>query len=379
MDLLVGGDYCPNYRLARPGYKFQGTIDKQIVSFFNAVDISIVNLEYVLNRNNNLGIQKQGPCLKGSAESIKYLKDIGISHVTCANNHIADYGVEGIVSTIDFLSEIGIEYVGVGNNSDEASSFKCVTKHGKTLALINCCETEFSIASMSKAGANPLNPIKQYYSIKEARIKADYVVVIVHGGIEHFQFPTLRMKEVYRFFIDAGADVVINHHQHCYSGYEIYNGKPIFYGIGNFCFDWAGKRNSIWNEGYLIKMHFDKNGVDFELYPYIQCNESANVQLMSEKQIREFNARIAEINVVIADDIKLKAQLDEYMNANSFDYELALSPYSCRYTTALFRRGMLPSFISKNRIIRFYDYLKCESHRERFIHFIEEQYKKYDI
>ncbi len=63
--------------------------------------------------------------------------------------------------------------------------------------------------------------------------------------------------------------------------------------------------------------------MDFELYPYIQCNESANVQLMSEKQIREFNARIAEINVVIADDIKLKAQLDEYMNANSFDYELA--------------------------------------------------------
>ncbi len=102
MDLLVGGDYCPNCRLSRPGYKFQGTIDKQIVNMINAVDISIVNLEYVLNRNNNLGIQKQGPCLKGSAESIKYLKDIGISHVTCANNHIADYGVEGIVSTIDF-------------------------------------------------------------------------------------------------------------------------------------------------------------------------------------------------------------------------------------------------------------------------------------
>ena len=58
MDLLVGGDYCPNYRLARPGYKFQGTIDKQIVNMINAVDISIVNLEYVLNRNNNSGIQK---------------------------------------------------------------------------------------------------------------------------------------------------------------------------------------------------------------------------------------------------------------------------------------------------------------------------------
>lgn len=43
------------------------------------------------------------------------------------------------------------------------------------------------------------------------------------------------MQEIYRFFVDIGADAVINHHQHCYSGYEVYKEKPIFYGLGNFC------------------------------------------------------------------------------------------------------------------------------------------------
>lgn len=49
---------------------------------------------------------------------------------------------------------------------------------------------------------------------------------------------------------------MVNHHQHCFSGYEIYNNKYIFYGLGNFCFDNPVKRNSIWNEGYMLSLNF---------------------------------------------------------------------------------------------------------------------------
>ena len=51
--------------------------------------------------------------------------------------------------------------------------------------------------------------------VEEAKKKADFVLVIVHGGSEHFQLPTPRMQATYRFFVDAGADAVVNHHQHC--------------------------------------------------------------------------------------------------------------------------------------------------------------------
>lgn len=63
------------------------------------------------------------------------------------------------------------------------------------------------------------------------------------------------MVDTYRFFIDAGADAVINHHQHCISGYEHYQGKPIFYGIGNFFFPPIFKHTpKSWNEGYMVTL-----------------------------------------------------------------------------------------------------------------------------
>jgi poly-gamma-glutamate synthesis protein (capsule biosynthesis protein) len=116
--------------------------------------------------------------------------------------------------------------VGGGTNLQEASKILYKKIDEKVLALINCCENEFSIATEVTAGSNPLNPIQQYYAIQEAKSKADYVLVIVHGGHELWQLPSPRMQETYRFFIDAGADAVVNHHQHCYSGYEIYKKKP---------------------------------------------------------------------------------------------------------------------------------------------------------
>ena len=98
------------------------------------------------------------------------------------------------------------------------------------------------------------------------------MLVIVHVGPEHYQLLIPRMKEMYRFFIDVGADVVVNHHQHCFSGYEIYKEKPIFYGLGNFCFDWIGKRNGMWNEGLLLSLTLDLNHKrQFVLIPYRQC------------------------------------------------------------------------------------------------------------
>ena len=157
-----------------------------------------------------------------------------------------------MLDTLMYLNDKQADFVGGGNSLRQASETLYKSIDGHTLAVINCCEHEFSIATETSSGANPLNPIQQYYKIQEARKNADYVLVIVHGGHEHYQLPSPRMKETYRFFVDAGADAVVNHHQHCYSGYEVYNGKPIFYGIGNFLFDREGVRNSIWNEGDMV-------------------------------------------------------------------------------------------------------------------------------
>ena len=59
--------------------------------------------------------------------------------------------------------------------------------------------------------------------------------MIVHGGHECYNLPSPRMQKQYLFYADQGADIVVGHHTHCISGYEVYKGVPIYYSLGNFC------------------------------------------------------------------------------------------------------------------------------------------------
>ena len=377
MNIIIAGDFCPHARFLDGNADLKKSVSNGIEVLLKEADYSIVNFECPIMPENGkaVKIQKQGPNLAFDGMALDYVKSIGFDAITLANNHINDFGSEGIYSTISKAESVGLDFVGVGRNSVEANAILYRKIGNQTLAIINCCENEFSIATGTTAGANPIDPIKLYYAIRKAKNNSDYIIVIVHGGIEHFYLPTMRMKQTYRFFVDAGADAVINHHQHCYSGYEVYQGKPIFYGLGNFMFDWYGQRNSIWNEGYMVRLNVVDKNVAFELIPYNQCNESPKVDLMDENQILTFKAKIGKINQIIAVDKILQEMLDKYMDKENKDYLLALTPYSSRYLVAFFRRGWLPSFLSKKRILRLYDYLKCESHRERFIYFIESKYK----
>lgn len=239
-------------------------------------------------------------------------------------------------------------------------------KEKGTLAIVNCCEHEFSIATATTAGANPLNPIQQYYNIQEARTKADYVLVIVHGGHEHYALPSPRMKETYRFFIDAGADAIINHHQHCYSGYEIYHGKPIFYGLGNLLFDHKSERHGPWNEGFMVSLRLDKQTLpQFELYPYTQCNERPSVIPMNEAERKIFAERIDKLNQIISNEDQLNTTFETWAQKTSRNFLVPFQPYCTRTAKRLFVHGLLPSFITRKKRYQILNYLNCEAHLDK--------------
>lgn len=233
MNVLIAGDFAPMSKLAKPikEKRFSEVFKKELSDIIKAADFSFVNFEAPVVENGYRPIPKCGPNLNCSAEATLAVKYLGFTGVTLANNHILDYGTEGLRRTVKCCRNQGIDVVGVGDNLKDAGRVLYLTKDDDTLAVINCCEHEFSIATDTEAGANPLNSVRQFRQIQEAKTIADRVLVIVHGGHEHFQLPSLRMVDIYRFFIDVGADAVVNHHQHCYSGYEIYKGKPILFGI----------------------------------------------------------------------------------------------------------------------------------------------------
>ncbi len=368
MKILVAGDFCDNHRvkneLRNHNYSLLFNDIKDVIG---DSDYCIVNFEFPIVKTIGSPILKQGPNLKGQTESIEALKYAGINVCTLANNHILDQGEKCCVDTVELLHQAGIKTIGAGRDIEEASKPLVLQNNKCSVGVINCCEHEFSIASRSNAGAHPLDIIKQYNQIVELKKSVDYVVVIVHGGIEHYQLPTPRMIETFHFFIDAGADVVINHHQHCYSGYEEYKGKPIFYGLGNFLFDWNNRRNGIWNEGYMVELTLEEGKIKYDIIPYFQANETPSVVRMTGDDILKFQNNITKINDIIKDSKAISDEYEKLVARNTKGFLGAFEPYNNRILRALFHRGYIPSLLSKRHLIYIYGYLRCESHYDQLI------------
>lgn len=365
MKILIAGDFVPSNRIKAQVESGCFNFLSEVRPIINSVDYAIVNLECPIVLRDAKPIDKTGPNIRAHEKLLECILDNGFKCVTLANNHFRDYGQIGVEDTLNSCQSYGIDSVGGGRTLQEAEKILYKNIDGKRLAIINVCESEWSIASEDYGGAAPLNPVRNFYAIQEARKQADSLIVIVHGGVEHYQYPTPRMIETYRFFIDAGADAVINHHQHCFSGYEVYNRKPIIYGLGNFCFDQKDQKECIaWNEGYMLVLQINDDCVKFEVIPYTQCVNNPNVSLLTSDETIEFNKKIADINNTIASQDLILKEFDNLLN-DIADYRLSeLEPFDNKYIRALQRRGILKSFLSNRTLRNLNNIISCDSHRE---------------
>lgn len=367
MKILIAGDFAPRARLAKQieNKRYSEVFSEDIRDIIKSADFSFVNFESPVVEDGYKPIPKCGPNLHCTPEAAEAVKYAGFTGVTMANNHILDFGAEGLYKSVECCKALDLDVIGVGENLHDAEKILYLEKKGKTLAVINCCEHEFSIATETESGANSLNPVRQFYAIQEAKKNADYVLVIVHGGHEHYQLPSPRMQETYRFFIDAGADAVVNHHQHCYSGYETYKGKPIFYGLGNFCFDIEPiKDNTTWNFGYMVELNLE-DSIEFKLYPYNQYGKKTTIEFV---ELSSFENQLKNLNLIISDTILLNKKIKEYF-ATCADFErFILEPYSGRIQTKLFDMGILPSLISNNKELMILNHISCEAHRDKLVY-----------
>ena len=361
--IIVAGDYCPMHRVA-------DLLDKGDYSFFDKIksvteksDYAIVNLECPIVEGEAKPIKKCGPNLRTISKVVDSVRYGGFNGVTLANNHFRDFGDEGCNTTINELRRHNLDFVGGGSNLAEAQQVLYKKIQGKTLAVVNICENEFSIASSNRAGSAPIDLVDNYNQIREARANSDYVLLIIHGGHEFYRLPSPRMKKMYRHFVDLGVDAVVNHHQHCYSGYEYYKGKPIVYGLGNLCFDSPGNRDSIWNDGYMVKISFD-TVTDIELIPYKQCNHNPLVELLDDKNTEEFNLTIAELNEVIANDALMIEKFNEFVETKRRDVMRLFASYHNRYLNAAAARSIIPYPLRSGEIEALENYTTCESHRD---------------
>lgn len=363
IKILVTGDFAPRLRvneaIKRGDYE---SLFGELLRDIKNADISITNLESPLC-DTATPIKKTGPNLMAPTKSIEALKYAGFDMVTLANNHIMDQGEEGLRTTIETCHKAGIDYLGAGMNLDEAKRLKVVNCKDKKIAFINCCENEWSTTLGVKPGANPLGEIGLFYQIQEAKKESDYTIMIIHGGHETYKLPSPRMKKLYRWFIDLGVDAVIGHHTHCFSGCELYNGKPIVYSLGNFIFD-GKSRTTSWNVGAAVMLEIFGDNIDYELLPYTQCDDRVGVHMLeNDKKIEWINREEAKTEL-IQDDIKLESEFEKFVKKQERLYRSYLEPKSCSLIIAAKNRGLLPRRVRGYKELLYQNIIRAEAHRD---------------
>lgn len=363
VKILFTGDFCPHNRIEslskQADYK---SIFNDFIDVFRGNDLNVTDVECPLT-DTHKRIRKTGPYQFAAPHNIEILKYAGIGLAAMANNHIMDCDAEGALDTIHLCKQAGIATVGIGRNEAERRKpFSTVIK-GKKIAIINFAENEFLEAPGGEVAANGLHLVNNYYDITAAKKEHDLVLLMVHGGNEFYQLPSPRIKETYRFFIDVGADAVISNHTHCFSGYEVYKGKPIFYNLGNFLYDWPGKVNTDWNAGFVVRLNITDT-IDFEIIPLRQNSEVLGVVHLTETEKTAFYQKLHQLNTIISDDAKLSASFDAYCASVNKMYETFLEPYFGRLAASLRARGLFPKLMRKRKKLLFLNLTRCEAHRD---------------
>ena len=221
----------------RNGISAAATSD--LLSITRGADIFMLNQEFPFGTTGEAMEDKQYTS-RVDPKYVSILPELGADIVTLANNHMLDFGRGPLAETLTALDGAGILHVGAGQNLEEAKALKTMEAGGRVIGFLGATRVipEHSwTASRSNSGLfTTYDPTKLLGEIQAAKQQCDYVVVYVHWGIERNTEPEEYQKSLARQYIDAGADAVIGAHPHVLQGIEYYQGKPIFYSLGNFIF-----------------------------------------------------------------------------------------------------------------------------------------------
>ena len=358
--ILIGGDVCPMGRIQNAF--IEGNVDEifnDLLGEIATADLSIVNLECPLI-SRQTPIPKAGSILGASIRCIQGFVAAKWNILNLANNHSYDHGASGLRETINTIKEAGLCVVGAGANIKGAQTPLVKEINGERIVIYSMAEREYSIADEKTPGANPLDLISFVNAIQLYKQQGIFIVLI-HGGKEHYPYPSPEMVRRCRFMVDMGADAVICCHAHCPLPWEIYADRPIVYGLGNLVFEAGETMQDGWYEGYLAKLTIEEKQVCLETVPYFQSRTSLGAQKMNESARKRFLDEMQRKNGQIKDSSFLADQWAKHCRQKKDQYLAELFGYNrlMRKARSLFLRRH-----SKNEVLTALHLAQCETHLE---------------
>jgi len=367
IKVIFAGDLIPTIK---NGFQYSEELTLKIKDSF----LSLINLEAPITNSTN-PIKKIGNNFKASISDLALSEKFNFTHYCLSNNHIMDYGEEGLNDTIKELSKNNNKYFGAGKNLNEAKAPLVLEENELKLAFINACDKEFSIATDKRPGANPFDIVEIYIQVIELKKSVDKVFLIYHGGLEYYPLPTPTQRKNLRFLIDIGLDGIICHHTHIFGTYEYYKNKPIFYSLGNFYSPTNRQMPTEYYESAILTLNIKKDIIDHELFPIKFNNEG--IFSMKDSEVEKFNKRIMRYNQILADDIEYENNWQKVLDERKNYYSNIISRFNNRYIKKLRKLKIIPqpSYTSK-KAVQLLNVLRCDAHRETLIDILEKDYRK---
>ena len=259
-DIMLGRDVERIMKREGDAHPFLGT--KALVS---SADLAVGNFEATVPEwhvvtpafNFKLSVKK---------EYMKQLHHVGFDVLSLANNHSYDFDLEGYAHTKKVCSEYGMECI--GDQTEDSGLLTYTTDIGST---------RFGILALYAVDREP-DTEAVLVALEKLTSTSDYQVVFIHWGEEYKLKHTEGQEVLAHSLIDAGVDAVVGHHPHVVEDIEIYNGKPIFYSLGNFIFDQYF--NNEVQTGLTVQLTFEWDSVTYNLIPVSSIESRAQPHIL---------------------------------------------------------------------------------------------------
>lgn len=371
IDLIIGGDLAPtksNYSVFELG-DVKSIIDEKLLDLLEKADFRIFNLEVPLTDELN-PIRKDGPNLFAPVSAINGIKQLNPDVLAIANNHILDQNEQGLFQTIIQLDKSGIKHVGADVNLGKASAPLILEKEGIKIGIYASTEFEFSIAGEKSAGANHFDPLESPDHISELSKKSDYVVVLHHGGKEHYRYPSPGLRKLCRKMIDKGADLVVCQHSHCIGAFERHKKGTIVYGQGNFLFD--RNDNEYWKTGLLLKVSIENN-MSVEFIPIMKRRNG--VGMADNEVAKEVMDSFLYRSGQILEPGFVETEFERYCDENGQYYLAVFAGMGkiVRNVDKLLNGVFTNTLYSGKKAWNVQNHIECESQRETVLGYLNKR------
>jgi poly-gamma-glutamate capsule biosynthesis protein CapA/YwtB (metallophosphatase superfamily) len=264
------------------GYQFART--RALLDEHDAV---VANLESPITTSDRPWPLPKKWVYRAHPDLVPEMARAGIDVVGLANNHVYDYGRQGLFDTIRHLDRGRIRHLGAGRTEAAARRGLVLETTGGRLGLLAYMQDKIHWRLWSHAfaldtpllsfpGAARLDTADLSADISRMRARSDLVAVFVHWGRNYKPIDEAQIT-LARACVDAGADIVVGHHSHQYQPVALHRGRPVVYSLGNYAFGTIGRASMRY--GMAASLLLSKGKLArLEFIPLLTQNRIVNYQ-----------------------------------------------------------------------------------------------------